>query len=60
MNDESKIFNMSVRAFIALLITGTLCFMSLLDLKITEPMYTVVTFVLGYFFGQKTTQGVVK
>ena len=58
MNDESKIFGVSVRAFIAIVVVFTLCAMTCLQFKIIEPFYTVCTFVIGFFFGQKTpTQG---
>ena len=54
MNDESKIFGISVRAFIAILITVTLCTMSVFGAKIVEPFYSVCLFVIGFFFGQKS------
>lgn len=54
MNDESKIFGVSVRAFIAILVTMTICTMALMALKVTEPFYSISLFVIGFFFGQKT------
>lgn len=63
MNDESKIFGVSVRAFIAIIVVFTLCYMTLEQLKIVEPFYTICTFVIGFFFGQKAntlTQGETK
>ena len=54
MNDESKIFGMSVRAFIAMTICMTLCIMTLAEMKIVEPFYSVSVFVIGFFFGQKS------
>ncbi len=53
MNEESKVFGVSVRAFIAIMVAFTLCGMSWMELKIVEPFYSVGLFVIGFFFGQK-------
>jgi uncharacterized membrane protein len=53
MQDESKIFGISVRAFISIIIVFTLCSMTIWEMKIVEPFYTICTFVIGFFFGQK-------
>ena len=53
MNDGSRIFGMSVRAFIALVITLFVCVMSSLTMKVEEPLYSAFLLSLGFFFGQK-------
>jgi len=55
MNDESKVFGMSVRAFIAMFICMTLCYMTMAQIPIKEPFYSICIFVIGFFFGQKTS-----
>ena len=45
---------MSVRAFIALVITLFVCAMSILNQKVEEPLYSAFLLTLGFFFGQKT------
>jgi hypothetical protein len=54
MNEESKIFGISVRALIAVIVTITICGMSIFHVEIVEPMYSIGIFVIGFFFGQKT------
>lgn len=56
MGDSSKIFGISVRAFIALLITLFVCAMSGIGMKVEEPMYSAFLLTLGFFFGQKSNQ----
>jgi hypothetical protein len=59
--EESKIFGISVRSFLAMILTMTACSMSLLEIKIVEPFYSAFLLALGFFFGQKTqTTGGVK
>ncbi len=50
---DSSIGNVSVRALLAILITATLCGMTLMQYKIVEPFYSVSIFSIGFFFGQK-------
>jgi hypothetical protein len=59
MSDESKIFGVSVRAFVTLYITMTVCMLSIFDVKIVEPLYSAFLLCLGFYFGQKNqTTGV--
>jgi hypothetical protein len=51
---ESSIFHLTVRSWIALMVTTTLCYMSLKGTNITEPFYTVVTLIIGVYFGRAT------
>ena len=56
MNEESKVFGVSVRSFITLLLTFTVCYMSLCLIKIDEPLYSAFMLCLGFYFGQKTIE----
>ena len=50
--DSSRIFNVSLRGWITLLVTSTVCVMSVYDVPVKEPMYTLVGMVVGYYFAQ--------
>lgn len=50
---ESKIFNMSVRAWVLMIVVLTVCIMSVFGLKVEEPLYTLVGSVMGFYFGDK-------
>jgi hypothetical protein len=50
---ESHFFNVSMRAWLALIIVLAACWMSLTGLKVEEPLYTMVISVLGLYFGQR-------
>ena len=50
--DSSKILNVSLRGWITLMITATVCIMSIYDINVKEPMYTLVGMVVGYYFAQ--------
>jgi hypothetical protein len=49
----SAVFHVSIRAWIALLLTGTVCAMQFSGKVVEEPLYTLATVALGYYFGQK-------
>jgi hypothetical protein len=63
---DSRIYGMSVRAFLVLILVVTLCLMQLANmflsylvsgeivLDIKEPFYSAVTVSLGYYFGQNS------
>lgn len=46
-------FDVSVRALLAMLLTGTVCFMHLRSIEVKEPLYTLSTMAIGLYFGQK-------
>jgi hypothetical protein len=48
-------FDISFRAIIALMIVGTVCAMSLFEIKVEEPLYSAVLMALGLYFGTKKT-----
>jgi type IV secretory pathway TrbL component len=50
---DSQLVGVSVRAWLAILLTITVCVMALLTLKVEEPLYTLATIALGFYFGQK-------
>jgi len=50
--DESRLGALSVRGLIALLVVVTICAMSFLVLKVEEPLYTLSSLTVGYYFGQ--------
>ena len=56
MGDTSKIFGISVRAFLTIMITLFVCSMAGLGMEVKEPMYSAFLLTLGFFFGQKSNQ----
>lgn len=48
-------FDISIRAIIALMLTGTVCAMAILEIKVEEPLYSAVLMALGLYFGTKKT-----
>lgn len=65
-NAESAFANVSVRAWLALGIIGTVCLISVggaaaglmrgESITIAEPLYSMAVLALGFYFGQKTTK----
>ena len=51
--NDSQLIGVSVRAWLAIMLTITVCVMALLALKVEEPLYTLATIALGFYFGQK-------
>lgn len=49
---ESTLLNVSIRAWIALLVVGTICYMSIAIIEVKEPLYTLGGLIVGFFFGQ--------
>ena len=52
--DESRILGVSLRGWLSVMIIGTACAMTILMREIKEPLYSLVMFVAGIYFGQKT------
>lgn len=50
---DSSFLGVSVRAWLAIMILGTICTMSLLKYDVVEPLYTLGGIALGYYMGQK-------
>lgn len=57
MNEESKMLRVSVRGWLAILMTFTVCLMSGLSIEVTEPLKSMVLFAIGFYFAQKTQGG---
>lgn len=53
MSDDSKIFGVSFRGWIAFIIVSTVCLMSSNGVKVDEPLYTLCTVCVGFYFGSK-------
>lgn len=50
--DHSHFFSLSLRGLITLSVVWTVCGMSVVGIKIEEPLYTLVGLCVGYYFGQ--------
>lgn len=67
VDSSSTIFGVSVRAWLAVIIIGSVCAISIVfavadvraakELKIAEPLYSMATMALGFYFGQKLAKG---
>lgn len=53
-NSESQFANVSVRAWIALIVVVSICGMSAFSIEVKEPLYTLGGLIVGFYFGQKT------
>ena len=56
MNDESKIFGVSIRGWLAFILVMTVCVMSFMQRDVKEPLYTLVMVAVSFYLGQKTAQ----
>ena len=52
---DSQIIGVSVRAWITLILTLTVCAMALAVIEVKEPLYSAFLLALGFYFGQKFT-----
>jgi len=50
---ESKLFGVSIRGWIAVVLIQTVCVMSVLKIAIVEPLYSMALLAIGFYFGQK-------
>lgn len=51
--DESKLLGVSMRGWLAFLIVWTVCSMSSSGITVKEPLYTLASMAVGFYFGQK-------
>lgn len=51
---ESKVFNISIRGWLAVIIICTVCYMSIGEKTVVEPLYSMAMLALGFYFGQKS------
>lgn len=52
--DESKIFGVSWRGWLAFIMISTVCAMALLKIEVVEPLYSLTSLAIGFYFGSKT------
>lgn len=52
---ESALLRISVRAWIAVMLTATICYMGLRTIKVEEPLYTLATIAVGFYFGRQSS-----
>lgn len=52
---ESKLFGVTIRGWIAIEVVTVVCIMSLLKIKVEEPVYTLVISVCSFYMGSKMT-----
>ena len=52
---ECSVWSVSVRGWLALMLVATVCALSGGDVVIREPLYSMAIMVLGFYFGQKTS-----
>ena len=52
---ESRIMRLSVRSVLVIVLTATVCAMSIASKEIKEPLYTLAGMAIGWYFGQKKT-----
>lgn len=50
---ESKMFGVTIRGWIAIEVVTVVCVMSLLKIKVEEPVYTLVISVCSFYMGSK-------
>lgn len=55
MTNESKLFGVTIRGWLAVLLTFTVCIMSFVKIKVEEPMYTLVIMAVSFYLGSKNT-----
>jgi hypothetical protein len=57
---ESAFGGISMRGWLTFVIVLTVCFMSIMKIGIAEPLYTMATIVVGFYFGQNKQSTAVK
>jgi len=57
MSDESRIFGVSIRGWLAVMLVATVCVMSFLTKEVKEPLYTLVMVAVSFYLGSKTSGG---
>jgi len=50
--DNSSFLSVSVRAWLAIMFTITVCTMSVLRIEVLEPLYGLCYLAIGFYFGQ--------
>lgn len=50
--NESQIFGVSIRGWLAVMMILTMCAMGFLGLEVKEPLKSSISFALGFYFAQ--------
>jgi hypothetical protein len=53
-SDESTIKGVSIRGIIALVLIASVCALAFLKIAVTEPLYTLASTVVAFYFGHQT------
>lgn len=53
IDGESKIFNVTIRGWIAVELVTTVCLMAIFKIDIKEPLYTLVVMAVSFYLGTK-------
>ena len=53
LQNESKLFGVSVRGWLAVMVVFTICVMSMMQLAIPDPLANMGSMALGFYLGQK-------
>ena len=56
INDGSQILGISLRGWIAIIIVSVICYMAIASIPVTEPLYTLATVVVSFYFGHQMGQ----
>lgn len=51
--DHSEIFGVSLRGWVSLILIVTVCFMSIMNIKVEEPLYSLVLTISSFYFGHQ-------
>jgi hypothetical protein len=49
---DSKVFNVSVRGWIAVFVVSTVCACAIMRICVTEPLYTLSVAIVSFYYGQ--------
>lgn len=50
---ESKLFGVSVRGWITLILVSSVCVIASTGANVSEPLYSAFAMAIGFYFGQK-------
>jgi hypothetical protein len=53
----SSVFHISLRGWLAIMLVGTVCYMSIVGKAVEEPLYSLSIAALGFYFGQIKPRG---
>lgn len=53
----SHLFNISIRAWLSLIIVGTMCAVWIMGRDLNQDLFTLGAMVIGFYFGQHTREG---